>query len=207
MAEAYKTILTAAEAEFTEKRSRFIGQIRPVKTEEEAAAFLAELRSRHWNATHNVFAYRLREGGLQRYSDDGEPQGTAGVPSLDVLQKAGVVDAAVVVTRYFGGVLLGAGGLVRAYSHAVSLALEAAGVVTMRLCLLQQLSCTYSQYGRVAALVPEHGGVIDASDFGESVSLRFHIAPERLPALCAALADATCGSCAPQPAGERFFPE
>ena len=117
----YKTILRAADAEFVEKKSRFIGHVRPVSTEEEALAFLAEMRARYWDASHNVYAYRIREGGAQRYSDDGEPQGTSGLPSLDVLRKSGVTDVIAVVTRYFGGTLLGAGGLVRGVlPHGIS---------------------------------------------------------------------------------------
>lgn len=203
--EEYKTILTPADVEFSEKRSRFIGHVRPVSSEEEALAFLAEMRSRYWDATHNVYAYRLRESGAQRYSDDGEPQGTAGIPTLDVLRKSGVTDVAAVVTRYFGGILLGAGGLVRAYSHAVSLALESSGIVAMRMCALARLTCSYSQYGRVAALVPELGGVIDDSQFGEEVAISFHLAPESLPSFQKALADATCGECSAEITGERFF--
>ena len=118
--EEYKTILTPADVEFVERRSRFIGHIRPVSSEEEALAFLSEMRSQYWDATHNVYAYRLRQSGAQRYSDDGEPQGTAGMPTLDVLRKSGVTDVAAVVTRYFGGILLGAGGLVRMPFHLLS---------------------------------------------------------------------------------------
>ncbi len=126
----YKTVRAAASGELTEKRSRFIGYCKPVSTEEEATAFIASIRSRHWDARHNVYAYSLREGNLRRYSDDGEPSGTAGMPVLDVLQKSGVTDVCVVVTRYFGGVLLGTGGLVRAYSQAARLGLNAAqGVI------------------------------------------------------------------------------
>ncbi len=125
----YKTVRAAASGELTEKRSRFIGYCKPVSTEEEATAFIASIRSRHWDARHNVYAYSLREGNLRRYSDDGEPSGTAGMPVLDVLQKSGVTDVCVVVTRYFGGVLLGTGGLVRAYSQAARLGLNAAQVV------------------------------------------------------------------------------
>ena len=118
----YRTVKAFGSAEFTEKRSRFIGWCQPVQTQEEAVAFVENIRSRHWDATHNVYAYRLRDGQLQRYSDDGEPQGTAGMPVLDVLQKSNLVDVVVVATRYFGGILLGGGGLVRAYSHTSSIA-------------------------------------------------------------------------------------
>ena len=102
MSSSYKTVKEYGEAEFVEKRSRFIGYCKPVKTEEEAIAFINEKKSKHWDATHNVYAYCIREGNIKRYSDDGEPQGTAGIPTLDVLQKSGVTDAVVVVTRYFG---------------------------------------------------------------------------------------------------------
>ena len=139
MEKPYKTILEPAEDEFVEKKSRFIAYTSPVHTVEEANAFIAGIRQRHWDATHNVPAFVLRSG-VQRSSDDGEPGGTAGIPVLDVLLKSGVQDVCVVVTRYFGGVLLGAGGLVRAYSHACSLALEAAGVVTMAPCAAMELT-------------------------------------------------------------------
>ena len=159
----YKTVLQEAQDDFVEKRSRFIGYVRPVSTEAEALAFIAEKKSKHWDASHNVYAYILRDGGVMRYSDDGEPQGTAGIPVLDVLQKSGVTDVVVVATRYFGGILLGGGGLVRAYSHTASIALQAAGIVTMRECLMLEVLCDYGQYGRAAALVPECGGVMDGT--------------------------------------------
>lgn len=124
--EEYKTLRAPASDEFTEKRSRFIGYAQPVSTQVEAAAFIERIKKQHHDATHNVFAYLLREGQLERYSDDGEPQGTAGIPVLDVLRKQGVTNCAVVVTRYFGGILLGAGGLVRAYSHAAARQLRSA---------------------------------------------------------------------------------
>lgn len=117
----YTTLAGYGEDEFVEKRSRFIGYAAPVSTEAEAVAFVNSIRERHREATHNVYAYILREGQIKRYSDDGEPQGTAGIPVLDVLQKAGIVDAVVVVTRYFGGTLLGAGGLVRAYTEGAAI--------------------------------------------------------------------------------------
>ena len=121
----YKTIKEASSDEFIVKKSRFIGYVKPVKTQEEALEFINEIKTKHWDATHNVHAYCLREGGIRRFSDDGEPQGTAGIPSLDVLLKEEVVDCCVVVTRYFGGIMLGAGGLVRAYSHGAKIALDA----------------------------------------------------------------------------------
>ena len=145
----YKTIRQAASAEFVEKRSRFIGYISPVQTPEQAAEFIDSIKSQHWDATHNVPAYILREGNLCRFSDDGEPQGTAGMPVLSVMQKEGVTDCAIVVTRYFGGILLGGGGLVRAYSHSAKLALDAGGIVTRALCSIVRVRSDYTFYGRL----------------------------------------------------------
>lgn len=201
----YRTIAQAAQDEFVEKRSRFIGYARPVQTEEEAQAFIAEMKSRHWDATHNVYAYILREGNIQRYSDDGEPQGTAGIPTLDVLQKSHVTDVAVVVTRYFGGILLGGGGLVRAYSHGASIALKAAGIITMKECSLLMLSCDYSRYGRVSSLIPECGGIIDDTDFAGDVTLSFHMATELMGSFARKLADATNGQVTFEECGSQYF--
>lgn len=200
----YRTVQKEAEDVFVEKRSRFIGYAKPVSTEEEALAFINEKRSKHWDASHNVYAYSIR-GGAVRYSDDGEPQGTAGIPALDVLQKNGVTNVVVVVTRYFGGILLGGGGLVRAYSHGAALALDAAKVVEMRECLLLAFTCDYAQYGRVASLIPECGGVLDDTEFAENVTLTFHIEPEQLGAFQKRLADATNGSVTVEEVGTEFF--
>lgn len=203
----YKTVRTASSGELTEKRSRFIGYCKPVSTEEEATAFIASIRSRHWDARHNVYAYSLREGNLRRYSDDGEPSGTAGMPVLDVLQKSGVTDVCVVVTRYFGGVLLGTGGLVRAYSQAARLGLEAAQVVLMERCACCTLRCSYTHYGKIASLLQEHGAGLDDTVYEADVLLRFHIKPEALPGLNKALADATAGEIAVEAEKEAYFPK
>jgi len=200
----YQTVPHAASAEFVERRSRFLGYIRPVTTQEEADAFVDEIRAMHRTATHHVYAYVLREGQFQRYSDDGEPQGTAGMPVLNVLLKSGVTDTAVVVVRYFGGILLGAGGLVRAYSAGAAAALREAGIVAMVSCTEVSISCSYSQYGRVSALVPEYAGVIENTDFSDMVTLQCYLRPEGLPAFQRALADATNGQVKPVLTGERF---
>lgn len=201
----YKTVAKEASAEFIERRSRFIGYAKPVKTVAEAIAFINQIKSQNWDATHNVYAYSIREGQIRRYSDDGEPQGTAGIPTLDVLLKSEVTDTVIVVTRYFGGVLLGAGGLVRAYSHACSIALEQAEIITMRTCLTAQVICDYSQYGHVSALIPESGGVIDHADFTDLVTIQFHISDMEMPALRQKMADATCGKSNIEVTGEKFF--
>lgn len=191
----YCTLEAEAAAEFTEKRSRFIGCAAPVSTQEEAERFIARVRSENRDAAHNVFAYRLKGNGAVRCSDDGEPQGTAGQPALNVLVQSGAEDAAVVVTRYFGGVLLGAGGLVRAYSHTASLAVAGARVVAMRACVIGEISCSYSQYGKVAALVAAGGGLDQDAAFTDEVRLRFRIPCGGLSLLRAELADATGGTC------------
>ena len=129
---AYKTLLRAASDEFVVNKSRFIGYASPASTEAEALAFLDSIRQKHRDATHNCYAYTLgRNMGVMRYSDDGEPGGTAGLPMMEVIRQRMVCDCCVVVTRYFGGVLLGAGGLVRAYSHGCAIALDAAKIVVM----------------------------------------------------------------------------
>lgn len=171
----YKTVKEFGADEFTEKRSRFIGYCSPVKTQQEAVEFIEKIKSKHWDAKHNVYAYILRDGGIKRYSDDGEPQGTAGVPVLEVIQKSGLTDVAVVVTRYFGGILLGAGGLVRAYSHGAKIALEAAKPVMMVLCDCCTLSCSYDKYGKVSSLLFGGGAVVDETGFTDSVNIRFHL--------------------------------
>lgn len=201
----YTTVAQENAEEFIEKKSRFIGSCRPVQTEEQALEFIARKKTQYWDASHNVYAYILRENGVQRFSDDGEPQGTAGIPVLDTLKKAGVVDVAVVATRYFGGILLGGGGLIRAYSHTASIALAAAKKITMRECLLLSVACSYSSYGRVQGLIPEGGGVIDETLFLEDVTLRFHLAPERFDSLNRSILDATGGASAIQEEGKRFF--
>ncbi len=201
----YTTVRRECSAEFVERRSRFIGHIKPVVTEEEAIAFIEEKRSKYWDATHNVYAYSLREGNVCRYSDDGEPSGTAGMPVLSVLTKPGITDAVIVVTRYFGGILLGGGGLVRAYSHGAAIAVEESGLLVMRQCVIGRVECDYSSYGRVASLIPEMGGVVDDSQFTDKVELTFHMTAEQLAAMEPRLADATCGACKAQVTGERFY--
>lgn len=205
MANDYKTVCKQAQAEFVEKRSRFIGYCKPVTTEQEAIDFINEKRSEHWNATHNVYAYSLREGNIKRYSDDGEPSGTAGMPTLDVITKNEIYDVCIVVTRYFGGVLLGTGGLVRAYSQGAKVALEAGQVVMMQNCLLCSARCTYNQYGKVSSLIMEIGSDVDDTIYEADVLVKFHIKPENLPQLNKRLADATAGEVQAETDGEKFF--
>lgn len=189
----YLTVAKETEDEFTVKHSRFIGYIKPVTTQEEAVEFINSKKSKHWDATHNVYAYILRDGQIRRYSDDGEPQGTAGIPVLDVLQKEGLTDCVVVVTRYFGGILLGGGGLVRAYSHAAKLAVDASGVIKMSMCVRAECECDYGYYGRLASLIPECGGTIENSEFTENVKVTFTMPQNLYGSFCAKLVDSSLG--------------
>lgn len=205
MAKDYKTVLENASDEFVEKRSRFIGYCKPVKTEQEAIDFINEKRSEHWNATHNVYAYSLREGNIKRYSDDGEPSGTAGMPVLDVIVKNEIFDVVVVVTRYFGGVLLGTGGLVRAYSHGSKIAVEAAKPVIMQNCLVCEARCAYNQYGKVSSLIIGVGAAVDDTVYESDVLVIFHIKPDLLGTLNKKLADATSGEVTVEQKDEQYF--
>ena len=205
MAKDYKTVQNEAHCEFTEKRSRFIGYCKPVTTEQEAVDFINSKRSEHWNATHNVYAYSLREGNIKRYSDDGEPSGTAGMPVLDVITKNEIYDVCIVVTRYFGGVLLGTGGLVRAYSQGAKVALEAGNVVMMQNCLMCDARCSYNQYGKVSSLIMEIGATIDDTVYEADVLIKFHIKPEHLDKLNKQLADATSGEIQAISDSEKYF--
>ena len=169
--ESYLVPFGPGEAEFVEKRSRFIGQVWPVDSEEEARRRIEETRRRHHDARHNCWCYVLRDGNVLRYSDDGEPQGTAGQPMLNVFVKEGVTNVCCVVTRYFGGILLGAGGLTRAYGGTAKLALDAAGVSRMRLWSTLAVPCSYALYERMRLLTEQSGGVIADTDFGTDVVL------------------------------------
>lgn len=200
----YKTIRKAASAEFVEKRSRFISYISPVTTVHEANEFINKIKSQHWDATHNVPAYILREGSICKFSDDGEPQGTAGMPTLSVLQKEGLTDCVVVVTRYFGGILLGGGGLVRAYSHGAKLAVEAGGIVTRALCSVVKVRSDYTFYGRLVSLIPEQGGIIEDTQFEDAVIVTFRIRQELEEAFEKRLVDLSNGTLHSEHIGEKF---
>ena len=171
---AYRTIAAPAQAEIVEKKSRFIGQIAPVSTEEEALAFINGVKAGHRMARHNVYAYVLR-GGRIRYTDDGEPAKTAGMPTLEAIQHAGLEDVAVVVTRYFGGILLGTGGLVRAYTDATKAAIDAADVVTVSVCVDIILEVPYGLYEQVCRIAEACQAKLQESDFAENVLLTFRM--------------------------------
>lgn len=158
------------DAEYVEKRSRFLGKVRCVTTEEEARAFIDAMKKQYHDARHNCWCYVLNSGAV-RYSDDGEPQGTAGQPMLGVFQKEGVTDVVCVVTRYFGGVLLGAGGLCRAYTKSAKDALDAAGISVVRRWTELKVPCPYSLFAQVGQEVESAGGVVTDTEYAADVTL------------------------------------
>lgn len=202
---SYKTVKTENHDEFVEKHSRFIGYCKPVATEQEAVDFINMIKKKHWDARHNCYAYCLRDSQIRRYSDDGEPSGTAGMPILNVITKSGIVDVVVVVTRYFGGILLGTGGLVRAYSQGCKLALESAGLVTMELCSECFIRCSYNRYGKLNTVIIDNGGTVDSVDYADDVKINFHIPSEKVAALDKIFADVTSGEIKIEISGEKFF--
>ena len=202
--ELFITLRGEAHAEFEEKRSLFIGHAIRTDTEEEALAFIKALKKQYQDATHNVYAYMMKGEAVARYSDDGEPQGTAGMPVLDVIRKSGVRNVCVVITRYFGGTLLGAGGLVRAYSHATSLALEEAGIITYRNYSEFELICGYSEYGKYNVLLTEARAVIDSTDFSDVVTIRYALPKVESDKLTKKIIEAGYGRDIPKEIGNRF---
>ena len=171
MEKLYTTLGGEGSGTYEEKRSEFIGVAMHIDNEQDALDLIKRVRAKHYDARHNVFAYVCSGGNVQRYSDDGEPQGTAGIPVLDVIRKSGLEDVCIVVTRYFGGTLLGAGGLVRAYTAAAKLAVDAAGIVTYETYAQFQLVLEYSDYQKLLAKLPAFRAKTDNTDFGSQVTL------------------------------------
>ena len=201
---SYMTVRGEGEAEFEEKKSVFIGHAAPAQNEEEALAFLARIRAEYPDAKHNVYAYHLRENSTTRYSDDREPQGTAGLPVLDVLRKSDIVDTVVVVTRYFGGTLLGTGGLVRAYTQAARDAVEAAGVVTRAELALLSLKCNYTDYQKIQTVLQSPDIRIEDSDFAEHVTLSVALLVEKCEGFSHRLTEICGGRIVIKDCGTRF---
>ena len=200
----YITIQNRYSEEYIVNKSRFIGYSAPVTTQEQAVEFVNEIRKRHPDATHNVYAYMIRTPEYSRYSDDGEPQGTAGMPVLDVIKKNGLTDICIVVTRYFGGILLGAGGLVRAYSHSAKIAATGAGIITMSPCSVLKVVCDYCFYGRLVTLVPEFGGITENTEFTENVTLIFRLPAKNEEAFVKELTEESFGKVFAEKIGEKF---
>lgn len=190
----YKTINNKSSVQLIEKRSKFIGYASPVISEEEALDFIGKVKALHWDAKHNVYAYDIIEDGRQRYSDDSEPKGTAGLPIIEIIKKEGLKNIVVVVTRYFGGVLLGKGGLIRAYSSAAKMAIDAAQIVNMSLCKLYDLTTDYNFYAKVSSLITSNFGFVDNTDFTDKVKITFHIKDIYIDSLMIKINDATAGN-------------
>ena len=202
----YRIPTAHGRAEFIEKRSRFIGQIFLVTTEDDALAALKSVREEHSAAHHNVYAYIIRDTGLMRYSDNGEPQGTAGQPVLNVFVKEEITNVLCVVTRYFGGTLLGAGGLVRAYGQTAKLALDAAGISVVREWQRIRLGCTYAQYERLQTIATEQGAVIEHTDFAADVTLDLLVPAPDAAAFRAHMLDVSAGTARLKQLGMQEIP-
>lgn len=200
----YRTVNGYGRDQLEEKRSVFIGSADFVTTEEEAVAFISRIREEFPDARHNVYAYLLREGAKTRYSDDKEPQGTAGMPVLEVLRKNECFDTVVVVTRYFGGILLGAGGLARAYTEAAALALSAAGRVLRRPCLRYGFRCSYNEFQRCSRLLEMCGALLDEPTFGADVEVTFTIPEREADRVNLQLSELTNGRIIPKKLGETW---
>ena len=190
------------EAEYTEKCSRFIARVWNVQDEAEAIEHIKKTRETHWDATHNVYAYIIRDGGIMRYSDDGEPQGTSGMPTLNVFSGGGITNVCCVVTRYFGGVLLGTGGLVRAYSQAAKMALDAAGTAVVRLWKIFDMDCPYSLFERVKKELESIEAVISDTEYGASVIIRALVPEVRADETVSRITDISSGTVTPVQTGE-----
>ena len=205
--DSYRVLLSGGEGEIVEKKSRFIATIRKCETEEEAVAFIEEMKKKYWDARHNCSAFIIgSRGELTRCSDDGEPSGTAGRPMLEVLTGSGIRNIAVVVTRYFGGVLLGAGGLTRAYTKGAKDALDAVGISTMSLWTLWDVPCTYPLFERVKLEITACGGVVRDTEYGADIRLRAAFPAGGAEQFVPRLTELSAGSLAMEAAGEEFLP-
>ena len=191
----------AGESELTEKRSRFLGHVRRVESEDEARAFIGEMKKKYYDARHNCWCYSIQDGP-ERYSDDGEPQGSAGIPMLEVLRRRGVTNAVCVVTRYFGGVLLGTGGLLRAYSKSTADALDAAGLAAVRSWTETALCCAYAQLERMKAEAVAAGGTVEDIVYGAEVTLKVLVPAEEAERFAARIFDVSAGSVRVRVTGE-----
>ena len=206
MSDTYFVPCAEAESEFTEKRSRFIGRVQRVESEAEARAYIDAVKKKHYDARHNCWCYVVHEGNIVRYGDDGEPQGTAGQPMLGVFQREGVENVVCVVTRYFGGVLLGAGGLTRAYAKSAKDALDAAGKAKMTLWTRLRVAVPYPLFERLTRLIDAHGGVVEGADYGADVAVTLRLPKERAEPFAAALTELSNGGVTPEALGEVFLP-
>ena len=200
----YQIPTAASQTELVEKRSTFLGHVWPVESEEEARARIEETKKKYHDARHNCWCYRLREGGVERYSDDGEPQGTAGQPMLNVFQREEVTNVCCVVTRYFGGILLGAGGLVRAYTQSAKDALDAAGISVVRRWVELAVPCSYAQFERMKLEVEHHGGVLGEVEYTDAVRIHALLPEEAAAPFAARVVELTAGGSQAAFLGEAY---
>ena len=191
--EQYYSVIKECSGELIEKKSRFIVYVSTVRTESEATDFLNKIREKHWDARHNVYAYVLKNG-ISKSSDDGEPHGTAGVPILNVIKNNNLFDTIIVVTRYFGGILLGTGGLLRAYSQAATLAISNSQIVTFKFSNIFKLTCKYDQYNKILSVLENFNAKVDESTFLDDINLKFHVQVEKTEDLKSALLKVTAGN-------------
>lgn len=194
-----------SEVEFVEKRSRFIGQVWNVNTEEQARELIASVKQKYYDARHTCWCYIIREGGIMRYSDDGEPQGTAGQPMLEVFRRNNIENVCCTITRYFGGILLGAGGLVRAYSGTAKLALDAAGISAVRMWNTIESECSYSQLERVKLIISEFSGIIENIEYSSNILITALIPEENAVSYMEKLTDMSAGTIFSMESGMRFM--
>ena len=200
----YKTVKKRAEDMFVEKKSEFIGYISPVANEEEALAFISEIKKKHADATHNCHAYILQSTEIARFSDDGEPSGTAGMPMLEVIKREGLTGVCIVVTRYFGGILLGAGGLVRAYAKGAKIAIDAAGICSFVPFTEFSLNCDYSDYEKIRRDLEAKSIKCDDTEFGADVTLKLACRNELYEGFRDYAVNLTNGRAIVKITGERF---
>ena len=203
--DSYRIPTSSGASEYVEKRSRFLGLVQPVSSEDEAREIIAACKKQYHDARHNCWCYLLRDG-TERYSDDGEPQGTAGQPMLNVFQRENVENVVCIVTRYFGGILLGAGGLTRAYAKAAKDALDKAGKARMQPFSVLLLECPYPMFERIKLLIEGHEGRIESSDYGAAVTLTFLLPVQKTADFSAALTELSGGQMSAEEVEQRFLP-
>ena len=205
MTAPYRTLRQSGSDELIIQKSRFIGYAAPCETEDDALAFLQQIRTKHKDATHNCYAYVIgRNMGVMRYSDDGEPGGTAGLPIMEVIKAQGVTNCCVVVTRYFGGILLGAGGLVRAYTKGAKIAVDAAGKSMKRVWTVLYVPCPYTFYDRVKLETESFGGIIRGTEFGAEVELEILFPEAQVQPFLQRLTDMTSGTVEGMETGQEY---
>lgn len=190
---SYKTVAEESQTLTIEKKSKFISSVMPVDNEEDAIAYLNSIRSKYPDATHNVYAYVIDENNIFRYSDDGEPSGTAGMPVLDTIRKAGIVDVAVVITRYFGGTLLGTGGLVHAYGASAKKGLIESKIVTRMLCDIVEVKVDYTLVGKLQYTIASEGYLLEDTIYGDDVTFKICSPLDKTQQLIAKITDLTSG--------------